>query len=63
MASVRVYRPLYVERYPLAESIAAEIKPLLSLRTRRLVADICAVKGVSVMTAMRAVTMARTARR
>jgi hypothetical protein len=62
-AKRREFRPLYEERHPLAESIAAEIRPLIGLRTRRLVADICEVKGVSVLTAMRAVTMARVARK
>lgn len=62
-AKAKVYRPLYVERHPLAESIALEIRPLVGLRTRRLVADICEVKGVCVSTAMRAVTLARIARK
>jgi hypothetical protein len=61
-ATPRTYRPLYVERYPTAEAIAVEIRPLIGLRTRRLVADICEVKGVSVRTAMRAVILARIAR-
>ena len=47
-------------RNPAAEKIAAALSPeLLALRTRRLVADVRQVHGVSYRTALRAVAMAR----
>lgn len=60
---IRVYRPRHECDNPRAEAIAAMMPDALkSLRTRRLVADICAVTGASVRTAMRAVTILRVRR-
>lgn len=57
---IRTIRPLYQERHPEAERIAAELSPdLLRLRTRRLVQDLMTARNVSRSTAMRAVSIAR----
>jgi hypothetical protein len=59
-AVARYYAPVF--EYPCAERIAAELArmpDLLRLRTRRLAADVMAVKGCGLTTARRAVAFAR----
>lgn len=59
-AVARYYAPTF--EYPAAERIAAELAQmpdLLRLRTRRLAADVMAVKHVGLTTARRAVAFAR----
>lgn len=62
-AAARIFVPLYdYPEYPTAERIAAELAAmpdLLRLRTRRLAADVMAVKRVGLTTARRAVAFAR----
>lgn len=61
-AKVRVFRPMFEERHPEAERIAAEMcatPDLLRLRSRRLTLDVMQARGVSEHTAARAVALAR----
>jgi hypothetical protein len=57
---IRTIAPLYERQHPTARRIAAQLPaPLLSLRTRRLVADIRERFGCGNCTARTAVALAR----
>lgn len=57
----RYHRPKGLRNHPTAHAIALELAPLIGLRTRRLVADVIAAKGVGLATANKAVSLARAA--
>jgi hypothetical protein len=62
--NVVIFKPAHVwtRHYPLAHLIASDLlahPPLLNLRSRRLIADICTKYGVCRATADKAVAIAR----